>query len=82
MAGQDATAEDLDQDVSDLDSEAIESPLSTEVASMDASDGQPLPPLGRRQLSALLMAAGSHTGALADSLLRIVGDDPACVVDD
>ncbi len=76
-AGQDATAEDLDQDVSDLDSEAIESPLFTEVASMDASDGQPLPPLGRRQLSALLMAAGSHTGALADSLLRIVGDDPA-----
>ena len=76
-AGQDATAEDLDQDVSDLDSEAIESPLFTEVASIDANDGQPLPPLGRRQLSALLMAAGSHTGALAESLLRIAGEDPA-----
>jgi SNF2 family DNA or RNA helicase len=40
-----------------------------------SSDG--LPPLGRRQLSALLLAAGSHAGALAQSLENIVGDDPA-----
>jgi len=36
-----------------------------------------LPPLGRRQLVALLLAAGSHAGALAQSLETIVGDDPA-----
>lgn len=35
-----------------------------------------LPPLGRRQLSALLLAAGSHSGALAQSLENIAGDDP------
>ncbi len=39
--------------------------------------GEGLPPLGRRQLSALLLAAGSHVGALAQSLENIVGDDPA-----
>ncbi|OHB76494.1 MAG: hypothetical protein A2W31_08430, partial [Planctomycetes bacterium RBG_16_64_10] len=39
--------------------------------------GEGLPPLGRRQLSALLLAAGSHTGALAQSLENIAGADPA-----
>ena len=39
--------------------------------------GAELPPLGRRQLSALLLAAGSHAGALAQSLENIAGDDPA-----
>ncbi|MCR4414859.1 MAG: SWF/SNF helicase family protein, partial [Thermoguttaceae bacterium] len=34
-------------------------------------------PLGRRQLGALLLAAGSHAQALAQSLENIVGDDPA-----
>jgi SNF2 family DNA or RNA helicase len=33
-------------------------------------------PLSRRQLSALLMAAGSHPRALAQSLENIAGDDP------
>jgi len=35
-----------------------------------------LPPLGRRQLSALLLAAGSHAAALLHSLENIVGHDP------
>ena len=36
-----------------------------------------LPPLGRRQLAALLTASGSHPRALAQSLDNIAGDDPA-----
>jgi SNF2 family DNA or RNA helicase len=36
-----------------------------------------VPPLGRRQLSTLLLAAGSHAGALAQSLENIAGDDQA-----
>ena len=36
-----------------------------------------LPPLGRRQLSALLLAAGSHAEALAQSLEHIAGSDAA-----
>lgn len=39
--------------------------------------GREAPPLGRRQLSALLLAAGSHAGALAQSLENIAGNDPA-----
>jgi SNF2 family DNA or RNA helicase len=39
--------------------------------------GHDLPPLGRRQLATLLLAAGSHAKALAQSLENIVGDDPA-----
>jgi SNF2 family DNA or RNA helicase len=39
--------------------------------------GDDRPPLGRRQLSTLLLAAGSHAGALAQSLENIAGDDPA-----
>jgi len=42
-----------------------------------ATAGGELPPLGRRQLGALLLAAGSHAGALAQSLENIAGDDPA-----
>ncbi len=42
-----------------------------------APAGAGLPPLGRRQLSTLLLAAGSHAGALAQSLENIAGDDPA-----
>ena len=42
-----------------------------------AATGAALPPLGRRQLAALLLAAGSHAGALAQSLENIAGDDPA-----
>ena len=38
--------------------------------------GNALPPLGRRQLAALLLAAGSHAGALAQSLENIAGADP------
>jgi len=36
-----------------------------------------LPPLGRRQLSMLLLASGSHPRALARSLENVAGDDPA-----
>ncbi len=36
-----------------------------------------LPPLGRRQLAALLTASGSHPRALGQSLDNIAGDDPA-----
>ena len=36
-----------------------------------------LPPLGRRQLSALLLASGSHPRALARSLENVAGGDPA-----
>ncbi len=36
-----------------------------------------LEPLGRRQLSSLLLAAGSHAGALAQSLENVAGNDPA-----
>ena len=35
-----------------------------------------LEPLGRRQLSVLLLAAGSHAGALAQSLENVAGNDP------
>ena len=48
--------------------------LSTEQM---ASTVEGLPPLGRRQLSALLLAAGSHADALAQSLENVAGDDPA-----
>jgi SNF2 family DNA or RNA helicase len=34
-------------------------------------------PLGRRQLATLLLAAGSHAGALARSLENVAGADPA-----
>jgi len=36
-----------------------------------------LPPLGRRQLSTLLLASGSHPRSLARSLGNVAGDDPA-----
>jgi len=43
-----------------------------------AGTGRPsLPPLGRRQLSTLLLASGSHPRALARSLNNVAGDDPA-----
>jgi SNF2 family DNA or RNA helicase len=35
-----------------------------------------LPPLGRKQLSTLLAASGSHPRSLADSLEKVAGDDP------
>lgn len=51
--------------------------LFSAAKSAAAPGGPELPPLGRRQLSALLLAAGSHAGALAQSLENIAGDDPA-----
>lgn len=59
-----------------------ESPQASEAAEYSNVDSGvdatgSLPPLGRRQLGALLLAAGSHVGALAQSLENIVGDDPA-----
>lgn len=45
------------------------------LAARSAASGPP--PLGRRQLSALLLAAGSHAEALAQSLENIAGEDPA-----
>jgi len=38
--------------------------------------GAALPPLGRKQLSTLLSASGSHPRSLADSLERVAGTDP------
>ena len=50
-------------------------PPESERAPAAAPTGD-LPPLGRRQLSALLLAAGSHSAALLHSLENIVGHDP------
>jgi SNF2 family DNA or RNA helicase len=38
--------------------------------------GDELPPLGRKQLSTLLSASGSHPRSLADSLEKMAGADP------
>lgn len=46
------------------------------LSASSASTSEGFPPLGRRQLSILLSAAGSHAGALAQSLENIVGVDP------
>jgi SNF2 family DNA or RNA helicase len=45
-------------------------------AEFRAEPDRDLPPLGRRQLSTLLLAAGSHARALAQSLENIAHDDP------
>jgi SNF2 family DNA or RNA helicase len=41
----------------------------------DKGDDQQFPPLTRRQLSALLLASGSHPRALAQSLENVAGED-------
>ena len=80
-AGLPATAE---QDPPD-DREESEASVPADQEGVCASNS-PLPigpgevgttPLGRRQLSTLLSAAGSHAAALAQSLENIVGADPA-----
>jgi SNF2 family DNA or RNA helicase len=60
---------------SDRDSGAEDHPGEAEQGPAPAPGGA-LPPLGRRQLSALLLAAGSHAAALLHSLENIVGHDP------
>jgi SNF2 family DNA or RNA helicase len=61
------------QPLTDGEAEIVASIASTS----DASGPEGFAPLGRRQLSTLLLAAGSHAGALAQSLENIVGADPA-----
>ncbi len=61
--------------------EPAETEMGTEVelpaaGACGAEPSSGLPPLGRRQLSALLLAAGSHARALAQSLENIARDDP------
>jgi SNF2 family DNA or RNA helicase len=51
--------------------------LASSMPTNAGSGGKGLPLLGRRQLATLLLAAGSHARALAQSLENIVGADPA-----
>jgi SNF2 family DNA or RNA helicase len=70
-------AEDSGQEETESDA-SVEDDFSFAANQSDvAAENEKLPPLGRRQLSALLLAAGSHAGALAQSLENIAGDDPA-----
>ncbi|MCC7086441.1 MAG: DEAD/DEAH box helicase family protein [Pirellulales bacterium] len=59
------------------DSMESDCPIASSAQSPDTGELAALPPLGRRQLATLLLAAGSHVGALAQSLDNIVGADPA-----
>ena len=59
----------------DSDSGVEEHPPGAEQGPTAAPTGV-LPPLGRRQLVALLLAAGSHAEALLHSLENIAGGDP------
>ncbi|OHB85952.1 MAG: hypothetical protein A2V98_03845 [Planctomycetes bacterium RBG_16_64_12] len=64
-----------DEENAEFGSEIGEGMRSSAMHQPDAA-AEGLPPLGRRQLSALLLAAGSHAAALAQSLENIAGDDP------
>jgi len=66
--GDEEAAFDMDLDTED------HPPLAEPGVSAERTDALPL--LGRRQLSALLLAAGSHADALVQSLENIVGGDP------
>jgi SNF2 family DNA or RNA helicase len=55
---------------------AAGSPLSCPQISQSVPTPIELPPLGRKQLSALLSASGSHPRALARTLEKVAGGDP------
>ena len=64
-------------DYSDADEWSEMPPADRPRLESERSSNDDRSPLGRRQLAALLTAAGSHPRALGQSLENIAGDDPA-----
>jgi SNF2 family DNA or RNA helicase len=69
------TASD-DKDGEDGQCDVESDDLPSCAAAFPAAD---LPPLGRKQLSTLLSASGSHPRSLARSLEKVAGDDPRAI---